>query len=431
MEMGIYLFILLFAFMFSGMPIALGVGMAALMTADIWGQIGPELIFQQYYQGVNSFPLLAVPLFMLAGDLMCRVGLVDDIILLCKLLVGRMRGSLAQINVVASAFFATMSGSAVADTAAIGGMLIPAMEKEGYDKEFSVAVTAASSIIGPIIPPSITMIVYGSMMSSISTAALFAGGMVPGILIAVGEMGLVAYYSKKRNYPKETKRYKASEIKHILWKTMPAMMTPIIIVVAIFSGFCSATEAAAIANVWIIVVTLLIYRNLSLSGFCNAVINSMVTAGGILLLNAAAKPLSYLIAMAQIPNMVSNAVLAHISQRWIVLLILNVVLLFLGCFMECTANVLIFAPIFAPLAVAYGVDPLQFGVIFVTNVVCGICTPPFGPCLFMASSIANAKLERCMKAILPFCCIQFVVILLITYVPGLVTSLPQLLGLYR
>lgn len=171
MNMGVYLFLLLFALMFSGMPIALGVGMAAILTTGIWGQIGLELIFQQYYQGVNSFALLAVPLFMLAGELMTRLGLVDDIILLAKLLVGRMRGSLAQINIVASVFFSTMSGSAVADTAAIGGMLLPAMEKEGYDKEFSVAVTAASSIIGPIIPPSITMIVYGSLMSNVPTAA--------------------------------------------------------------------------------------------------------------------------------------------------------------------------------------------------------------------------------------------------------------------
>ncbi len=430
MQMGLYLFILLFAFMFSGMPIALGVGMAALMTAEFWGQIGFELIFQQYYQGVNSFALMAIPMFMLAGDLMCRVGLLDDIILLCKLLVGRLRGALAHINIVASAFFATMSGSAVADTAAIGGMLIPTMEKEGYDKEFAVAVTAASSIIGPIIPPSITMIVYGSIMSSVSTGALFAGGFIPGCLIAVGEMILVAYYSKKRNYPKETRRYTIKEANAVILKTLPAMMTPIIIVIAIFSGFCSATEAAIIANVWIIFASAVIYRNLTWKLFKDCVMNAMETAGAILLLNAAAKPLSYLIAMAQLPNLISTTVQTYISQQWVVLFVLNIVLLFLGCFMECTANVLIFAPIFAPLAASYGVDPLQFGVVFVTNVVCGICTPPFGPCLFLAASIADAPLERCMKAILPFCAVQIVVILLITYIPGLVTFVPKLVGLY-
>lgn len=430
MHMGLYLFVLLFAFMFSGMPIALGVGMAALMTSEFWGQIGLELIFQQYYQGVNSFALLAIPMFMLAGELMCHLGLIDDIILLCKLIVGRMRGALAQINIVASAFFATMSGSAVADTAAIGGMLIPAMEREGYDKEFSVAVTAASSIIGPIIPPSITMIVYGSIMANVSTGALFAGGVVPGILIAVGEMILVNYYSKKRNYPKETKRYTYKEAKKIILKTLPAMLTPIIIVAAIFSGFCSATEAAIIANVWIIFASLVIYRNLTWKVFKECVLNAMETAGAILLLNAAAKPLSYLIAMAQLPNLISTTVRTYISQQWLVLLVLNIVLLFLGCFMECTANVLIFAPIFAPLAISYGVDPLQFGVVFVTNVVCGICTPPFGPCLFLASGIADAPLEKCMKAILPFCAVQIFVILLITFIPGLVTCVPKLVGLY-
>lgn len=430
MHMGIYLFLLLFALMFSGMPIALGVGMAAILTTGIWGQIGLELIFQQYYQGVNSFALLAVPLFMLAGELMTRLGLVDDIILLAKLLVGRMRGSLAQINIVASVFFATMSGSAVADTAAIGGMLLPAMEKEGYDKEFSVAVTAASSIIGPTIPPSITMIVYGSLMSNVPTGAMFAGGIVPGILIGLGEMLLVYYFSRKRNYPRETKRYTAKEASSIAVRTLPAVLTPVIIVVAIFSGFCSATEAACIANIWVLITGALYYRRLNLKVFGESVIVAMETAGAILLLNAAAKPLSYLIAMAQLPTMISEAFTSFTSSKIVILLLLNVVLLFLGCFMECTANVLIFAPIFAPLAISFGVDPLQFGLIFVVNVVCGICTPPFGPTIFLAAGIAKAPLERCMKAIIPFCVVQIIVILLISYIPALTLTLPRMLGLY-
>lgn len=383
MNMGVYLFLLLFALMFSGMPIALGVGMAAILTTGIWGQIGLELIFQQYYQGVNSFALLAVPLFMLAGELMTRLGLVDDIILLAKLLVGRMRGSLAQINIVASVFFATMSGSAVADTAAIGGMLLPAMEKEGYDKEFSVAVTAASSIIGPIIPPSITMIVYGSLMSNVPTGAMFAAGIVPGVLIGLGEMALVYYFSRKRNYPRETKRYTAKEASAIAVRTLPAVLTPVVIVVAIFSGFCSATEAACIANIWVLITGALYYRRLNLKVFGESVIVAVETAGAILLLNAAAKPLSYLIAMAQLPTMISEAFTSFTSSKIVILLLINVVLLFLGCFMECTANVLIFAPIFAPLAISFGVDPLQFALLFVVNVVCGICTPPFGPTIFL------------------------------------------------
>ena len=324
MNMGVYLFLLLFALMFSGMPIALGVGMAAILTTGIWGQIGLELIFQQYYQGVNSFALLAVPLFMLAGELMTRLGLVDDIILLAKLLVGRMRGSLAQINIVASVFFSTMSGSAVADTAAIGGMLLPAMEKEGYDKEFSVAVTAASSIIGPIIPPSITMIVYGSLMSNVPTGAMFAAGIVPGVLIGLGEMALVYYFSRKRNYPRETKRYTAKEASAIAVRTLPAVLTPVVIVVAIFSGFCSATEAACIANIWVLITGALYYRRLNLKVFGESVIVAVETAGAILLLNAAAKPLSYLIAMAQLPTMISEAFTSFTSSKIVILLLINV-----------------------------------------------------------------------------------------------------------
>ncbi len=431
MNMGVYLFLLLFALMFSGMPIALGVGMAAILTTGIWGQIGLELIFQQYYQGVNSFALLAVPLFMLAGELMTRLGLVDDIILLAKTAGRPDAGSLAQINIVASVFFATMSGSAVADTAAIGGMLLPAMEKkEGYDKEFSVAVTAASSIIGPIIPPSITMIVYGSLMSNVPTGAMFAAGIVPGVLIGLGEMALVYYFSRKRNYPRETKRYTAKEASAIAVRTLPAVLTPVIIVVAIFSGFCSATEAACIANIWVLITGALYYRRLNLKVFGESVIVAMETAGAILLLNAAAKPLSYLIAMAQLPTMISEAFTSFYQQQDRHFAAAQCGAAVLGVLYGMYRK----RPHFCPHLCTSG--HLLWGrsaaVCLDFRGQCGLrhLHTPFGPTVFLAAGIAKAPLERCMKAIIPFCVVQIAVILMISYIPALTLTLPRLLGLY-
>ena len=429
MQMGVYLFLLLFLFMFSGIPIALSICLCVLTTVMIWGDIPMLLIFQQFYQGVDSFTLLAIPMFILAGSLMMDIGLIDDIVALCKILVGRLRGAMAHINIVASVFFASMSGSAVADTASIGAIMIPAMEKEGYDKDFSVAVTAASSIIGPIIPPSIAMVVYASIMP-VSAGAMFMGGIAPGVLMAIGLMIVAAIISKKRNYPKETKIYKASEAAKIILHTLPALITPIIILGSIFGGICSATEAAAVANLYVIIVGIFYYKSLTLKKFIKTLATSMITAGAVLMINAAAKPLSYMVAYAQLPTMMVDAILKITSSKYVVLLLMNVCLLFLGCFMECNANILIFAPIFWPVAKAFGIDPLHFGVMFCVNVVVGICTPPFGPCLFLGASIAKRPVESCMKAIMPFVLIEIGVIILITYVPDVVLFLPRLTGQY-
>ena len=429
MQMAIYLFLLLFGILFLGVPIGIGMCASVLLTLQIWGEMPLNMIFRQYYQGVDSYSLLAIPMFILAGELMMQCGLIRDIMRLCKVFVGRLRGGLAHVNILASVLFAAMSGSAVADTASVGSMLIPTMEEEGYDAEFSVAVTAASSCLSPMIPPSIPMVVYSATMS-VSTAAMFMGGVIPGLLVAGALASIVIYLSRKRNYPKEEGRIPYSEAIRTIAECIPAIITPCIIMIGVFTGWFTATESAAIACVWVLLVGKFYYKTLTLKKIWNALVSSMVTAGGILIINAAAKPLSYLVAFSGVPGLCAEFIMAHVSSKYVVLLMINLILLVLGATMECTANILIFAPILVPLAVSYGIDPLAMGVIYCINCVVGICTPPFGPTLFIGASIAKKPVISCMKAILPFCLAEIAIVFLISYVPGLITFLPRLFGLY-
>ncbi|MCI8660766.1 MAG: TRAP transporter large permease [Lachnospiraceae bacterium] len=429
MQLAVYLFLLLFGILFLGVPIGIGMCTSVLLALQIWGEMPLNMIFRQYYQGVDSYSLLAIPMFVLAGELMMQCGLIRDIMRLCKVFVGRLRGGLAHVNILASVLFAAMSGSAVADTASVGSMLIPAMEEEGYDAEFSVAVTASSSCLSPMIPPSIPMVVYSSTMS-VSTAAMFMGGVIPGILTAIALGTIVVYLSKKHNYPKDEEKIPVKEAVRTVIECIPAIVTPLIIMAGIFTGWFTATESAAIACVWVLLVGKFFYRTLTKEKVWKALVTSMTTAGGILLINAAAKPLSYLVAFSGVPTLCAQFISAHISSKYVVLFLINIILLILGAMMECSANILIFAPILVPMAVSYGVDPLAIGVVFCINCAVGICTPPFGPTLFIGSAIAKKPVTSCMKAILPFCMAEIAIVLLITYVPGLITFLPKLFGLY-
>lgn len=429
MEMAVYLFVLLFGILFLGVPIGIGMCACVLITLQIWGELPLNMIFRQYYQGVDSYSLLAIPMFILAGELMMQCGLIRDIMRLCKIFVGRLRGGLAHVNILASVLFAAMSGSAVADTASVGSMLIPTMEEEGYDPEFSVAVTASSSCLSPMIPPSIPMVVYSSTMS-VSTAAMFMGGIVPGILVALALAVIVIYLSKKRNYPKEEKGVPVSEAVRTIIECIPAIVTPVIIMVGVFTGWFTATESAAIACVWVLLVGKFYYKTLTVEKIWKAFVVSMVTAGGILIINAAAKPLSYLVAFSGVPSLCADFISTYVESKYVVLLLINLILLVLGATMECTANILIFAPILVPLAISYGVDPLAMGVIYCINCTVGICTPPFGPTLFIGAAIAKRPVVSCMKAILPFCAAEIAIVFLITYVPDLILFLPRTFGLY-
>lgn len=426
--MGVYLFGFLFFFMALGIPIAFAMSMGIVATIHFWGGISFSMLFQQIFQGVNSFSFIAVPMFILAGELMSRVGIIDDILLLCRVVMGWVPGSLANANIVASMFFAGVSGSAVADTSAIGGALIPAMIKEGYDDDFSVAVTASSSVIGPIIPPSIGMVLYGASLGT-SISAMFMGGLVPGILLGLGLMIPATYLSIKRKYPRNTKRYRASEIVHAFVRAIPALLMPVIILGGILAGICSPTEAASIAILYSILVGVFYYRSLNMKVMMDCMVKAMIQSGAVLLIAAVACPVGWLVAMGQVPTLLADFIVSFTSNKYIVLLLINIFLLILGCGIDANVSLLIFAPILAPLAISLGVDPIHFGVIFILNITIGLATPPYGVCLFIGSSIAKIPLSKTMKAVLPFCAVEILVLLLATYIPDIVLALPRALGL--
>lgn len=428
MNVGVYLFGSLIVLLLTGMPIAFGVGLAVAFAIIMWGEVPLIMNFQQMYNGIDSFTLIALPMFVWAGDLMGKGGIINDLLLLCRVLCGRVRGSLAHANIVGSMFFAGISGSAVSDTAAIGGTLIPAMVEEGYDPDFSAAVTASSSVIGPIIPPSIGMVLYGSV-ASVSVAALFIGGVIPGILLGIGLMIVAAYYSHKRNYPKNMQKYSPKEIAVSLFKSMPAVFMMLMILGGILGGIFTPTEASSVAVVYALVVGLFYYRCLNVRIILKSLCDSMALAGSVLVIVAVSYPLGWLVAMGQIPTIMSEFIMGITSSKIVVLLLMNVFLLFLGCIMDANANLLIFAPILAPIAASFGINPVHFGVMFVLNVIIGLATPPFGVCLFVASGVAKISLERTMKAILPFCIAELIVLLITTYFEPVVTFLPTLFGL--
>ena len=428
MNLSVYLFGSLIVFFLTGMPIAFAVGLAVAFTILVWGEAPLIMNFQQMYQGIDSFTLIALPMFVWAGDLMGKGGIINDLLLLCRVLCGRVRGSLAHANIVGSMFFAGISGSASSDTAAIGGALIPAMVQDGYDPDFSVAVTASSSVIGPIIPPSMGMVLFGSV-ASVSVSALFIGGIIPGILLGVALMIVAAYYSHKRNYPKNTQKYTAKEILVSVTKGLPSIVLMIIILGGILGGIFTPTEASSIAVVYALLIGFFYYRCLNLKIILKSLCDSMALAGSVLVIVAVSYPLGWLVAMGQVPVLVSDFILSVTSNKYVVLMMMNVFLLFLGCIMDANANLLIFAPILVPIANQFGINPVHFGVMFVLNVIIGLATPPFGTCLFVASGIAKISMERTMKAILPFCLAEIIVLLIVTYFEPTVTFLPRLFGL--
>lgn len=428
MNLSVYLFGSLIVFFLTGMPIAFAVGLAVAFTILVWGEVPLIMNFQQMYQGIDSFTLIALPMFVWAGDLMGKGGIIDDLLILCRVLCGRVRGSLAHANIVGSMFFAGISGSASSDTAAIGGALIPAMVQDGYDPDFSVAVTAASSVIGPIIPPSMGMVLFGSV-ASVSVSALFIGGIIPGILLGVSLMIVAAYYSHKRNYPKNTQKYTAKEIVVSVTKGLPSIVLMAIILGGILGGIFTPTEASSIAVVYALLIGLFYYKCLNGKIILKSLCDSMALAGSVLVIVAVSYPLGWLVAMGQVPVMVSDFILSVTSNNYVVLMMMNVFLLFLGCIMDANANLLIFAPILVPIANQFGINPVHFGVMFVLNVIIGLATPPFGTCLFIASGIAKISMERTMKAILPFCLAEIIVLMIVTYFEPVVTFLPRLFGL--
>jgi C4-dicarboxylate transporter DctM subunit len=413
-------------FLIIGIPIAFVLGLAPLMALFYEGETPLMLAAQRIFTGMDNPVLMAIPFFILAGNLMSAGGLTQRLVTFCKVLVGPVRGGLAYINVVISMIFAGITGAAVADTSAIGSILIPAMVKDGYDVDFSSAVTATSSTIGPVIPPSIPFIIYG-VLGEVSIASLFLAGVIPGVLLGLFQMGVVAYYARKRNYPKGS----LPSVREALRATLDAalvLMMPIIILGGILSGVFTPTESGCIAVFYAFSISFFVYRDIKLSHLPRIIIDTGTTSALVMLVIGTASIFSWLLASEEIPQSICTAILKVTHNPVLILLCVNIILLIVGTFMETTASLIILTPVLLPLMIRIGIDPLHFGVILVLNLVIGLTTPPVGVCLFIACGIGKIRLERISRAILPFILASIAVLLIVTYWESLIMFIPKSFG---
>lgn len=426
--MLLFLFLGLLILLFvvgAAVPYAIGLtSLIVLIYQRGMAAIPYEVIAQRVVYSMNNFTLLAIPFFLLAGKLMNTGSITKKIFRFANLLVGFLPGGLGQANVVASMIFAGMSGSAVADAAGLGTIEVQAMIEEGYDRDFSAAVTAASSTIGPIIPPSIPLIMFG-VMGEVSVSALLIGGLVPGIMMAIALMIMINYYAKKRNYP----RHKVPTISEF-WAGLKdafwPLLTPIILIGGILTGVFTPTEASAIAVVYAFILTVFFYRELSLNDFIRIALETIKESSIILFIVGISGLYGWLLIRTQMPGMFMEQIFEISQNPLVVLLILNVFFLIIGCFMESIAAITILTPVLMPLALSVGIDPLHLGLVMVLNLMIGLLTPPIGMCLYAVSRVANLSFDRLVKAVLPFYVPLIIVLLLLTVFPQIATFLPAL-----
>ncbi len=387
--------------------------------------MGLSFAMQRMVDGLNSFPILAVPLFILAAAILNSAGITHHLFGFARALVGHITGGLGHVNVLASLFFSGMSGSALADAGGLGKMEIEAMRDAGYDDEFAGAVTASSSMIGPLVPPSITMVLYG-VISNTSIGALFLGGVVPGVLCAVALMVMVYATAKKRDYPRDP-RPEARAVGLLFVKSLPALLTPAVIVGGIFSGLFSPTEAAAVTVLYAIAIDLLFYRELTLRRLWDAIYDSTLTSASIATIVAGVGLLGFVLAREQAPQQIASMFLNLADGPISFLIAVNLMIFLLGCFIESLVILLIVVPILVPIAMGFGIDPVHFGIIVILNLMISILTPPMGMALFVVAQVGEIPFHRLARAILPWLIPPVVVLLLVCVFPILATGLPGLM----
>ena len=421
-----WILVLLMAF---GTPVVfallLGPGLSLLFDGEM--RYFPALL-ARFYNGIDSFPLLAVPFFILAGEIMNAGGITASIVRFAQSLVGHLRGGLAQVNVLSSMIFSGISGSAVADASAIGKMLIPAMEREGYSRPFASAVTAAAAVIGPVIPPSGIMVLYGFVMN-VSVGALFAAGVVPGILIGLGLMGMIRLLAKRYDLPLAQPRASWGERASAFRGAWMAMLLPVILLGGLLSGVFTATEAASVAVAYALFVTLFVTRNVDRAGLVAIFKATALQSGVILLLVGAAVTLGWLVTVSGLAKGIADSMLLLTDDVPTLLFLVNILLFIVGMFLDAGPAILILGPILSPVFIGLGVDPVHFAIVMCVNLTIGLATPPMGLLLFVTASVAKESVENIVRALLPFLAVEVVVIFVITYFPSLVLTLPRLLGL--
>ena len=389
-----------------------------------------KLLHSALYNGMDSFPLMAVPFFMLAGEIMSRGGIALRLVEFSKALIGHIRGGLAHVNILCSVLFAGLSGSAVADASALGSMLIPAMEKNGYSRRFAAAVTAASSVIGPIIPPSGIMILYAFIMD-VSVAALFAAGFVPGLLVGVALMTISHILARRRNYPAANERVSWRGRGVALRGAFLPLLTPVILLGGILGGVFTPTEASAVAAVYALAVSMFFLRTLSWRDLPEVIFRSTLTSGGVLLLVGASVAFARMLTLSGAAAGVEDAVLSVSENPLVLLFLFNLMMLAVGMILDAGPALLIFGPVFAPIFINLGVDPVHFAAVMCVNATIGLATPPVGLVLFVAAGISRESVGAIVREIAPFLAAQIAVLFLMTYIPALSLWLPRALGVLQ
>ena len=415
-------------FLMIGLPVFFGLLAAPGLLLWLNGQPRDlALLYRNVYNGMDSFPLMAIPFFMLAGVLMNRGGITARLIEFSQAIMGHFRGGLAHVNILSSMLFAGLSGSAVADTSAIGSMLIPAMVKNGYTRKFSAAITAASSVIGPIIPPSGIMIIYSYVMGE-SVAALFLAGIIPGILVGLGLMLMTWVMAQRYDFPVATKRSTWSERGNASIKAFFPLLTPVIILGGILGGIFTPTEASAVAVAYALIVSLFILKSMTVRDLPKVLTEAAMVSSVVLLLVGAAMAFKTVVSLSHAPEILAAWILGLSDNPLILLFLINLLLFVVGMFLDAGPAIIILAPILGPIFINLGVHPVHFAIIMSVNLTVGLATPPMGLVLFVASSVSGERIESISKAILPFLFVEVVVIFMITYIPAVSLAIPRYFG---
>ncbi|MBD7943091.1 MULTISPECIES: TRAP transporter large permease [Psychrobacillus] len=422
------LFGTLFICLLIGVPIAISLGVSALVAIYFGSNLPLGIIAQKAFTSLDSFPLLAIPFFMLAGVLMSKGGVSKRLLDMAAALVGWIVGGLSLVTIVASMFFAAISGSGPATVAAIGGFMIPEMKKKKYDGGFAAAVSASAGSIGVIIPPSIPFVLYG-VIGSVSVGSMFLAGILPGIIIGIGLMITAYFIAKKRGYKSEDNAsFSFKDVLKATYDAKWALLIPIIILGGIYGGFFSPTEAAVVAVVYALIIGLFVYKELTWKSVFECFREAVVINATTMIIIGLSVSFAYFMTLEQVPNDISSFLTELSTNPIVILIAINIILLIVGMFIDTISALVILTPILLPIVIAVGVDPIHFGVILVTNLAIGFITPPLGVNLFVASSVGNVKFEKIVMAVIPFLFSMIVCLILITFLPSLSLWLPSILG---
>ena len=422
------LFISFIVLLLISVPIGIALGLASLATILLLDPISMETFSQSMVQGLNSFPLIAVPLFAFAGDIMGKGGLSKRLLDLIGIVFGRFTGGLGIVSIVTCLFFAAISGTGSATVAAVGCIMLPSMFEKKYDKVFSSSLIATAGTTGVIIPPSICMVVY-AVAAGVSVTGLFTAGILPGIVIGVALIIYTIFRSKKEKYVGEKRTYTGKEIVRIIIEAIPALLVPVIILGGIYGGIFTPTEAAAVASIYGVIVSVFIYKEVKIKDLPHIMFNSVYMCATVLIIIGISAGFGRILTITQAPIAIANAILSFTSSKVLILILINVLLLIVGTFMETNSAIIILTPILLPIVTQIGVNPIHFGVIMVLNLAIGFITPPLGANLFMASQVGNVKFDNICRGIIPRILVMIVVLMIITFVPEITLALPQMMNI--